>query len=159
MLFLVSCSPPLAGLQTVELVDPQPRIAIHYSQPITVENITKDSTHIALVELKDIQPYGVDTGKSIFTFTIKSLLAGEELSPSIMVINPSSFYRFEETYLLFLNYWSSITQPFDWDHFALLRTGIPIHIVKPAPAKEDYTGSREKLVIGSDCLEIYSGRR
>ncbi|GEM_PF-5990831 len=110
-LVLCSCSP--AEPELVKLCDPCPLRAASYRSMPTIKELLHDKTHVAIVELKDAEPWG-DTGRSIFTFTIKSLLAGEKFADEIKIINPTSLYLFEETYLLFLSYFGSTLYPFDF---------------------------------------------
>ncbi|MDD4658910.1 MAG: hypothetical protein PHW26_07730 [Eubacteriales bacterium] len=112
VLLLCSCNP--SELKTVDqLGDPIPWVAPHYDFKFTIENVMERSTHVAIVELLDQQPYDEDGMESIFIFSVKSLLAGKLPSNTIKVLNNSACYKPDETYLLFLSVSSFSEWPYD----------------------------------------------
>ena len=108
---LYSCSS--GKPEIVKLSDPCPNRAASYRSQPTIKELLSQETHAAIVELKDIQPWGETTGQSVFTFSVLSLLAGEKHSDTIQVINPTPLYEYGENYLLFLSCLSSTIYPFD----------------------------------------------
>ncbi|MDD2235450.1 MAG: hypothetical protein PHV03_11280, partial [Desulfitobacteriaceae bacterium] len=107
------CSCSSNGFETVDLHEPNPYVSKFYSYEPTINNAIKHATHVAIVELADIEPYGGSSNNSIFTFSVKSVLAGGILPETIKIIRPITFYKSDETYLLFLYGISSTLWPFD----------------------------------------------
>jgi hypothetical protein len=77
----------------------------------TIENAINNSTHVAQLSLNDVERF--DDNRSLYTFKVDSLLAGDLDSDTIKVLGYNSFYVKEETYLLFLKLVSYTEYPED----------------------------------------------
>lgn len=100
--------------ELVELRDPTPwSSGGTYSFEPTLANIIRTSTHVAIVKLQGQEPYGDSTYRSICTFSVQSLLAGDSIPDRIKVLGGTAFYQEDELYLLFLSSFSSAVWPFD----------------------------------------------
>lgn len=111
LLFLVSCNP--RDLEAVNLSDPSPYSNANYTSQPSINKLIEISSHIAIVKLADREPHWTREDESIYTFSVLSLLAGEQCPDKIKVTNDTYFYEFDETYLLFMSCFSSTLQPFD----------------------------------------------
>lgn len=102
VLLLVLCSCSTGTPEINNLRDPAaPLVSGLYSFEPTIDNVIENSTHIATLNLIDIEPY--DENRVLYNFAVESLLAGEFNSDTITVLGYKSFYEHDETYLLFLH--------------------------------------------------------
>lgn len=80
----------------------------------TIENaLTKFATLVPVVKLLDTEPYGEENQRSIFTFSVESVLHGDQEVDNIRVLGETDFFAFDETYILLLHCHSSTAWPFD----------------------------------------------
>lgn len=113
VILLVLCSCSSNEFEIVDLHEPNPYVSKFYSYEPTIDNAIKHATHVAIVEVDNIEQYSGCSNDSIFTFMVRSVLAGDALPETIKIIRPTAFYKYDETYLLFLYGISSTLWPFD----------------------------------------------